>query len=85
MKLIKIGAVWCSGCLIVTPKFKEVSEKYPNIEFVEYDVDMDDVTKYNIGDRIPIIVLEKEGKEIERLVGEVSKDQIIDLIERGIK
>lgn len=85
MKIIKIGAIWCSGCLMVTPKFEEVSKLYPNIEFISYDVDIDDVSKYEIGNRIPVIIFEKEGLEVERLIGEVSKDQIIELIERGQK
>ena len=69
MKLVKIGAIWCSACLIVNERFKKVSINYPEIEFIEYDVDIDDVKKYNVCDRIPVIILEEDDKELDRLVG----------------
>ena len=41
MKIIKLGAVWCPGCLASRPIYKEV-EKELNINIIEYDIDMDE-------------------------------------------
>ncbi len=83
MKIIKIGAIWCSACLIVNSRFLELKGTHPDIEFLEYDVDFDDITKYNVKTNIPVIIAEVNGEEIGRLMGEVSKDQIEDLIKKG--
>lgn len=87
MKIIKINAIWCSACLITNPRFNEVIKNYPNIEVVEYDYDFDneEISKYNVGKIIPVFILEKESKEIGRLIGERSKNEIDNFIKEAIK
>jgi len=80
MRIVKIGALWCPGCLIVNKSLKEISKEY-DIEIVHYDYDMDpEVENYNVGDVLPVLIFEKET-EIKRLVGERSKEEIISVIE----
>ena len=40
MKIIKINAMWCSGCLSMKKIWKEIKEEYPNLNIVEYDYDL---------------------------------------------
>ena len=85
MKILKFNAVWCSGCLVMKKTMKEIEELYPNIEIESYDYDMDqeEVEKWNIGEIIPVLVFTDENyNEISRLIGEKTKKEIIKEIER---
>lgn len=83
MKIIKINAVWCGGCLISKKIWNDIEKEYPNIEYISYDYDLDEeeVDKYNIGDVLPVVIIENNGKEIKRIIGEKSKEEIVDIIE----
>lgn len=85
MKILKFNAIWCSGCLVMKKTMKEIEELYPNIEIESYDYDMDteQVEKWNIGEIIPVLVFTDENyNEISRLIGEKTKKEIIKEIER---
>ncbi|MDK2898988.1 MAG: thioredoxin 1 [Patescibacteria group bacterium] len=83
MKVIKFGAVWCSGCLVMKPRWSEIEASNPWLETEMYDFDenKDAVNKYNITDILPVFIfLDKNGNEFLRLNGEISKDKLIDII-----
>ena len=85
MKILKFNAIWCSGCLVMKKTMKEIEELYPNIEIESYDYDMDgdQVEKWNIGEIIPVLVfVDENNNEISRLIGEKTKKEIIKEIER---
>lgn len=85
MKILKFNAVWCSGCLVMKKTIKEIEDLYPNIEIESYDYDMDQeqVEKWNIGEIIPVLIfVDENNNEISRLVGEKTKKEIIKEIER---
>ncbi len=85
MKILKFNAIWCSGCLVMKKIMKEIEELYPNIEIESYDYDMDQeqVEKWNIGEIIPVLIFTDENdNEISRLIGEKTKKEIIKEIER---
>ncbi len=84
MKLIRISAIWCGSCIIMRPRIDEIIKKY-NLESIEYDYDFDDeVSNYNIGDKLPVFILEKEGTEITRIVGEKTTEEIEKIIGESI-
>ena len=70
MKIIIINAMWCPGCLI--------SKSIWN----DYDLDEEDIIKYNIGDIVPVVIFEKNNIEIKRVIGEKSKKEILDIMEK---
>lgn len=82
MKVIKITALWCSGCLIMNKVWNEVLEKR-NIETVslDYDMDEEEVTKYNPGNVLPVFIFFKDDKEIQRVIGEKTVDEMINIID----
>ena len=82
MKVVKINAIWCSGCLVMNNVWNKILEKY-NIETVELDYDMDEeeVLKYNPGDILPVFIFFKDGEEVERVVGEISYNKMEKIIE----
>ena len=84
MKIVKIRALWCPACLITNPAFDSVIKDYNEIDVVSYDYDLDDVSNYNVGNILPVIIMFKNGIEVGRIIGEKNKKQIKDFIE-GVK
>lgn len=73
MKIVKIGAVWCPGCLIMKKVWKNIMNDYSNLEMEELDYDMDSqkVSEYNPGKVLPVVIFfDDKGNELERLIGE---------------
>lgn len=83
MRVIKITAVWCSACIVMNKVWNEVL-KTKNIETISLDIDFDEEEsgKYNPGDRLPVFIFEKDGKELKRIVGEHSYEDMIEEIEK---
>ena len=71
MKIVKITSLGCPSCIIMNKVFNQIKEKYDfELEEYDYDLDFEDLVKYNIGVIIPIYIFFKDGKEIARLCGE---------------
>lgn len=86
MKVLKIGAVWCAGCIVMKPRWKEIESEYPDLqtEYFEYDDHPELMEKYGVVDaQLPVFIfLDSNGQEIHRVQGELSKKEIIKLIEK---
>ena len=82
MKVVKINAIWCSGCLVMNNVWNKILKKY-NINTIEldYDMDEDEVSKYNVGDILPVFIFYKDDVEVNRVVGEVSLKEMEKIIE----
>ncbi|MCI9084320.1 MAG: thioredoxin family protein [Bacilli bacterium] len=82
MKIIKINAMWCSGCLSMKKIWKEIEKEYPDLNIIEYDYDLneEEIKPYNIGEVLPVIILQNDKKEI-RLIGEKTKKEILKAVE----
>ena len=85
MKYIKISAMWCPYCIIMNKIWKKVKEEYPNIDFKELDLDMDEESEnYNVGETLPIIIRIENDVEVARLVGEKTYEEVKKFIEEGL-
>ena len=84
MKIVTINAMWCPGCIVMHKVWNDIKEKYSDIEIVNYDYDMDEETvkTFNPGSILPITILINNEVEVERLNGEKSLNDIIELIEK---
>ena len=82
MKIVKISAVWCGACLIMNKVWNKLKENY-DFEAIELDYDMDDeeVSKYNPGNILPVFIVYDGGKEILRLKGELKYEEIVSKIQ----
>lgn len=87
MKVLKFGAVWCSGCLVMKPRWAEIEKENPWLETEMHDFDEEKelVKKYKIDSgRLPtFIFLDKEGNEFNRMRGEFSKKELIEFINQN--
>lgn len=84
MNVIKFGAVWCNGCLVMKPRWAEIEKEFPWLKtrYVDFDIDTTLVKKYNIDSGIlPVFVFQNtKGKEILRLSGEIEKKDLVNTI-----
>ena len=72
VKVIRISAVWCSSCILMKSRFNEIARDM-NIDIIDldYDLDYEDVEKYNVSDVLPVYI-----KGEKRLQGEHTKEEI---------
>jgi thiol-disulfide isomerase/thioredoxin len=84
MKVIKIGASWCNGCLVMKPRWQKIEKDHPwlETEFFDFDENPEVIGKYKVTEeRMPVFIfLDKDNTEIKRLSGEISESDIIELI-----
>ncbi|PID32300.1 hypothetical protein CR970_01325 [Candidatus Saccharibacteria bacterium] len=83
MKVLKFGAVWCNGCLVMRPRWEEIEHENPDLktEFYDYDNDKAMVEQYGIDDQLPVAVfVDDNGQELKRFTGEVAKDELLQAI-----
>ena len=83
MKVVKINALWCSACLVMNKVWKKIEDKY-NFEVLQLDYDMDEeeVEKYNVGEVLPVFIFFDGDKEVLRVTGEKSEKEFLELIKR---
>lgn len=84
MKIIRINAIWCPGCLVMRPVWNKIQTKYPTINFEDLDFDFDEelVKKWNVGNILPVaIVVDNSNNEISRIIGEKNKKELTNIIE----
>ena len=79
MKIVKVGAMWCPACIITNKYWKDLKKKYSFIEFLDYDLDMDEeeVKPLKIGNKLPeIIIYDDNNVEIKRIIGEKTQEEM---------
>lgn len=85
MKVIKIGAVWCSECIVMRPRWAEIEKEqsWLKTEYLDFDKDKEKLQKYNADkeEKLPVFIfLDKKGKEFLRMRGEPSKKKLLEII-----
>jgi len=83
MKIVKFGAAWCAGCLVMKPIWAEVQAAAPWLTVEDYDFDESPAAaeQYRIDDKLPVFIfLDKNGREFLRLQGEINKDRLLEII-----
>lgn len=79
--LIDFYADWCGPCKMMGPVVEEVAQNHNDIKVVKINVDNaeDIAMKYQIMS-IPTLVVLKDGQEVNRSIGLISKEKIEELI-----
>ncbi len=66
----KFSATWCGPCKMLAPMFENVKVGYDNVRFENIDVDEQFETAAKYGVRaVPLVVIEVDGKEVQRFSG----------------
>lgn len=84
--LVDFWAEWCAPCRMLAPTIEAVGEQFVDTaHVVKLNVDDNPATAGTFGIKgIPTLILFKEGKEVERIVGATSKETISGIIERSL-
>jgi thioredoxin 1 len=81
--LVDFWAAWCGPCRMVAPVVEEIAaEQGEKLKVVKMDVDENGNTAAQLGiSSIPTLILYKDGKPVERVVGFQPKQRLMSKIE----
>ena len=84
--LVDFWAAWCAPCRMLAPTVDAVAEKYAtSARVVKLNVDENPSVSQRYGIKgIPTLILFKNGKEEERVVGATSKEAISRMIDKHV-
>ncbi len=84
--LVDFWATWCGPCRMIAPIVEELSGEYEGKAMIaKVDVDTAQKTAQEFGIRsIPTLLLFKEGKVVEQIIGAVPKQQIVDKLDAAL-
>jgi Thioredoxin. len=76
MKIIRISAVWCPGCIVMKNAWNKINLE--NIEFIDldYDINEEECKSYDIGTKLPVTIIKEDENEIGRIIGEKSEKEL---------
>ena len=74
-KIIYFSAPWCGPCKVLGPTMQKLSSELP-ITKINVDEDSKNSVKYGIRNVPTMVLVDQSGKEINRLVGNVSEQQV---------
>ena len=80
--LADFNAEWCGPCRSMKPMLEELAESNPGYKIVSIDIDAEDelAEDYEVSS-IPCLVAFRDGEEVNRSVGLISRDAIAELME----
>jgi thioredoxin 1 len=84
--LVDFWATWCGPCKMIAPVLEEIAgEKDGKLKIAKLDVDQnpDSAQKFGVMS-IPTLLLFKDGREVSRIVGYRSKNQLVQQLEKAI-
>ena len=85
--LVDFFATWCEPCKLLGPILDRVAEHYKG-KFILMKANVDEIPitaqKFSV-DRIPMVVLFKNGKQINSFTGLIPEKSIKDWLENALK
>jgi thioredoxin 1 len=82
--LVDLWAEWCGPCKMMEPVVAEIAEEFSDtIKVVKLNIDENQKTptKFSVMN-IPTLLIFKEGKEVDRLIGALPKNQLLKKLEK---
>jgi len=81
----KFYAEWCGPCKVLTPLMENVKTKFTSVKFENVDIDSQfEVAQKYFVRSVPTVIIEKDGKEVERFVGVQSELAYINALNENL-
>lgn len=70
LEVKKFYAEWCGPCKMLTPIMEQVKTKFSDVSFQDVNIDeqFEVAQKYYVRS-VPTVIIEKDGKEVQRFAG----------------
>ncbi|MBI2326848.1 thioredoxin [Candidatus Curtissbacteria bacterium] len=84
LKLLDFWAEWCAPCKFMEPIMDELEKELTGkvqIEKINVDENQELTAKYGVMS-IPTYIIIKDDKELERIIGATSKENLINIISK---
>jgi len=85
LTLVDFYAEWCGPCKMLSPIIEEVAVELNDLKIIKVNVDEhgDIAQKYGVMS-IPTLILFKDGNEIDKSIGFMPKEDMIEFINKNI-
>ena len=84
--LVDIWATWCGPCKMISPIVDEISSDYQGrLSVGKLDADSNRETVTELGVRnIPTILLYKNGEVVDKSTGAITKQKLVEMIDKQL-
>lgn len=84
--LVDFWAEWCGPCRMIAPILETISDEYSDsLKITKLDVDNNPQTAMKFGvQSIPTLILFKDGQPVERIIGYMPKERLLQKIKPHI-
>lgn len=83
IKILDFYADWCQPCKQLAPILTQLEQEFDwvTIEKIDIEENDDTVFKYQIMN-IPTLIIFKDGKQVDKIVGMTSKSKLLDILNK---
>ena len=84
--MVDFWAPWCGPCHVIAPVIEELAKEYAGrVKVAKMNVDENPATPSQYGIRgIPTVILFKDGKVFDQIVGAVPKSKVEEMIKKAL-
>lgn len=83
--LVDFWAEWCTPCKMIAPIVEELSSEIPEVKFGKVDIEENQAVTQSLGiTTIPTLVLYKEGKPVDQVVGTLPKAELKSFLQKHL-
>lgn len=83
--IVDFFATWCGPCKMLSPVFEEIDQNVEEAKFLKVDIDksLDLARRFEVT-TVPTVIVFKDGKEADRLVGFIPKQKLEEMVKAHI-